>query len=71
MQRGKHIEDCTKLFDPDIFENPEKGCFKMPRLQIFLKALTTSNASFLFNGSASIFLDPLKFNLINYILLYN
>ena len=25
MQRGKHIEDCTKLFDPDIFENPEKA----------------------------------------------
>jgi type I restriction enzyme M protein len=25
MQRGKHIEDCTKLFDPDVFENPEKA----------------------------------------------
>ena len=25
MQRGKHIEDCTKLFDPEVFENPEKA----------------------------------------------
>jgi type I restriction enzyme M protein len=25
IQRGKHIEDCTKLFDPEVFENPEKA----------------------------------------------
>ncbi|MFH1527473.1 MAG: restriction endonuclease subunit S [Bacteroidota bacterium] len=25
MQRGKHIEDCTQLFDPNVFDNPEKA----------------------------------------------
>jgi type I restriction enzyme M protein len=25
MQRGKNIEDCTTLFDPDVFDNPTKA----------------------------------------------
>ncbi|WP_376776943.1 restriction endonuclease subunit S [Flavobacterium covae] len=25
IQRGKHIEDCTQLFDAEIFDNPEKA----------------------------------------------
>lgn len=25
MQRGKNIEDCTQLFDPEVFDNPEKA----------------------------------------------
>lgn len=25
MQRGKTIDECTKLFDPDCFDNPEKA----------------------------------------------
>lgn len=25
MQRGKNIEDCTQMFDADIFDNPEKA----------------------------------------------
>ncbi|MDP2384747.1 MAG: N-6 DNA methylase [Bacteroidota bacterium] len=25
IQRGKNIEDCTELFDPEIFDNPEKA----------------------------------------------
>jgi type I restriction enzyme M protein len=25
IQRGKNIEDCTQLFDPEIFDNPEKA----------------------------------------------
>lgn len=25
MQRGKNIEDCTQLFDPEIFDNPTKA----------------------------------------------
>jgi len=25
IQRGKNIEDCTSLFDPNIFDNPEKA----------------------------------------------
>ncbi|MBF4515089.1 restriction endonuclease subunit S [Flavobacterium sp. ANB] len=25
IQRGKNIEDCTQLFDPEVFDNPEKA----------------------------------------------
>ncbi len=25
MQRGKHIEECTQMFDPEQFENPQKA----------------------------------------------
>ena len=25
IQRGKHIEDCTQLFDPEVFDNPTKA----------------------------------------------
>lgn len=25
LQRGKNIEDCTQLFDPEVFDNPEKA----------------------------------------------
>lgn len=25
MQRGKNIEDCTQLFDPEVFDNPTKA----------------------------------------------
>ncbi|WP_457831752.1 hypothetical protein, partial [Staphylococcus aureus] len=25
IQRGKSIDECTKLFDPDVFNNPEKA----------------------------------------------
>ena len=25
IQRGKNIEDCTQMFDPEVFDNPEKA----------------------------------------------
>jgi len=25
MQRGKNIEDCTQMFDPEVFDNPQKA----------------------------------------------
>jgi type I restriction enzyme M protein len=53
MQRGKNIEDCTSLFDPEIFDNPTKastyiykafnGDFDFPIDKILEKNITRHN----------------------------
>lgn len=50
MQRGKNIEDCTALFDPEIFDNPTKastyiykafnGDFDFPVDEMLIKNIT-------------------------------